>query len=114
MTSPPRALAARLAVVCAALLAGALGVVATFDVPVADSPLSYAQASDLARVVGLAAGVSLLVVGILAAALSHRPQVGVLFIAMSAVWFAQDLGALGDDAALLRRLVTGVRPSRRH
>src|SRR5829696_1551113 len=110
MTSPPSALGARLAVVCAAMLAGALGIVATFHIPVADSPLTYAQASDLARAVGPAAGVALLVAGVVAAALAHRPQVGFLVIAVSAVWFAQDLGALGDDAALLRRLATGVAP----
>ena len=110
MGSPPLALGTRLAVVGAAMLAAALGVVATFDIPVADSPLTYAQASDLARVVGLAAGVALLVVGVVAAVLAHRPQVGFLLIAVSAVWFAQDLGALGDDAALLRRLATGAAP----
>src|SRR5215207_1702084 len=110
MTSPPSALGARLAVVCAAMLAGALGIVATFHIPVADSPLTYAQASDQARAVGPAAGVALLVAGVVAAALAHRPQVGFLVIAVSAVWFAQDLAALGDDAALLRRLATGVAP----
>jgi signal transduction histidine kinase len=110
MGSPPLALGGRLAVVGAALVAAVLGLVATFDIPVADSPLTYAQASDLARVVGLAAGVTLLVVGVLAAALAHRPQVGFLLIAMSVVWFAQDLGALGDDAALVRRLATGAAP----
>jgi signal transduction histidine kinase len=108
--SPPLALGTRLAVVGAAMLAAALGVVATFDIPVADSPLTYAQASDLARVVGLAAGVALLVVGVVAGVLAHRPQVGLLLIAVSAVWFAQDLGALGDDAALLRRLAGGAGP----
>jgi signal transduction histidine kinase len=106
----PRALGARLAVVGAAMLTGALGVVATFDIPVADSPLTYAQASDLARMLGPAAGAALLVVGVAAAVLLRRPQVALLVIALSAVWFAQDLEALGDDAALLRRLATGAAP----
>jgi signal transduction histidine kinase len=110
MGSPRRALRSRLAVVGAAMLAGVLGLVATFGIPVADSPLTYAQASDLARVVGLAAGVTLLIVGVVAAVLAHRPQMGLLLIAVSAVWFAQDLEALGDDAALLRRLATGAAP----
>src|SRR4029453_1895037 len=110
MGSPRRALRSRLAGVGAAMLAGVLGVVATFGIPVADSPLTYAQAPDLARAVGLAAGVTLLIVGVVAAVLAHRPQMGLLLIAVSSVSFAQDLEALGDDAALLRRLATGAAP----
>ena len=90
----------------AALVVGAIATLAIFALPATEAPLTYRAASHGAQVVGLSAGVALVV----AALLRTRGSVALLLLALAAVWFAQDLEALGDSAALVRTIAGGAAP----
>src|SRR5512133_2100197 len=90
----------------AALAACAVGALALFAIPATDVPLTYHEASDAARVLGVLAGLAVIVAALIAA----RANLALLLLAMATSWFAQDLAALGDSGALLRSVATGVPP----
>jgi signal transduction histidine kinase len=89
----------------AALAALGIGALALFAIP-ANAPLTYRAASGAAQVLGVSAGAALVV----AALLSRRPALALLLLALAATWFAQDLEALGDSAALPRSLAGVIAP----
>src|SRR4051812_16088978 len=103
MVRPERSAAVKILSTIAALGIAAL---ALLDLPASDTPLTYRAASHAAQVVGVAAGVSLIV----AALLTTRVTVTLLLGALAAVWFGQDLAALGDAAALSRSIAGGAAP----
>src|SRR5512132_876685 len=84
----------------AALVAIGIAALALFALPASDSLLTYRDASRAAQVVGIGAGVALVV----AALLTARVTITLLLLALAAVWFGQDLAALGDSAALPRTI----------
>jgi signal transduction histidine kinase len=87
-----------------ALLAAGTAVGALFALPTSESPLTYRAESGAAALIGAAAG-GLLIAA--AAALGRHTPSGLL-LALAALWFAQDLPALGDSAALLRSVATAA------
>jgi signal transduction histidine kinase len=90
----------------AALAAIAIAALALFAIPASDLPLTYRETSHAAQVLGVGAGGVL----IIAALLTARATIALLLLALAAVWFGQDLAALGDSAALLRAVATGAAP----
>jgi signal transduction histidine kinase len=96
------------AVTAAAVVA--VAAIAIFGVEASGLPPTYRAASDTAQVAGIAAGLALVGAGLIAAALASRLAVGLLLVALAAVWFGQDLEALDDSGALLRSLATGAAP----
>src|SRR4051794_27509052 len=90
----------------AALVVIGIAALALFAIPASDSPLTYRAASHAAQVLGVGAGAALVV----AALLTPRVTITLLLLALAAVWFGQDLEALGDSAALLRTLAVGAAP----
>jgi signal transduction histidine kinase len=89
-----------------ALIAIGIAALALFALPASDSPLTYRAASPAAQVVGVGAGVALVV----AALVTARVTIALLLLALAAVWFGQDLAALGDSAALLRSIAEAAAP----
>jgi signal transduction histidine kinase len=83
-----------------------VAVLALFAIPASDVPLTYRGTSHAAQVLGIGAGVALIV----AALLAVRAMIALLLLALAAVWFGQDLAAIGDSAALLRAVATGAAP----
>ena len=81
-----------------------IAALALFALPASESPLTYRAASGAAQVLGIGAGAAL----VIAALLTARRMIALLLLALAAVWFAQDLGALGDSAALLRSVAGGA------
>jgi signal transduction histidine kinase len=90
----------------AALVALGIAALALLALPASESPLTYHAASGAAQVLGISAGAAL----IIAALLAPRPVTALLLLALAATWFAQDLVALGDSAALPRSLAGVVAP----
>src|SRR3954447_20184798 len=90
----------------AVLVVIGIAALALFAIPASDSPLSYRAASGSAQLVGIGAGAAL----VIAALLSARVTIALLLLALAALWFGQDLAALGDSAALLRSLAGGAAP----
>src|SRR4051812_8537676 len=89
----------------------ALGVVAVaalalFALPAKEVSLTYRDASPAAQLLGIGAGAALVVATLLKA----RGAIALLVLALAAVWFAQDLTALGDSGALLRSIAGGAAP----
>src|SRR4051794_33005977 len=95
MASPGRSAAVK---AVAALVVIGIAALALFAVPASDSLLTYRDASRAAQVLGIGAGAALVV----AALITARVTIALLLLALAAVWFGQDLAALGDSAALLR------------
>ncbi len=98
----------RSAAVAAAVALAVIAVagLAIFAIPASEVPLTYRAASPVARVVGLGAGAAL----VIAALMTTRGSVAVLLLALAAMWFGQDLAALGDSAALVRGVAGGAAP----
>src|SRR4051794_24149686 len=90
----------------AALVVIGIAAVALFALPASDSPLTYGAASGRARVLGVGAGAALVV----AVLLTARVTITLLLVALAAVWFGQDLAALGDSAALPRSIADAAAP----
>ena len=90
----------------AALVALGIAALALFALPASESPLTYRGASGAAQVLGVGAGAAL----VIAALLTARRMIALVLLALAAVWFAQDLGALGDSAALVRSVADGATP----
>jgi signal transduction histidine kinase len=88
-----------------AILAVGAAALALFAIPAGDDVWTYRQASGAAQLLGIAAGVAVAV-----SATFSRGLQRVLLLAMAAVWFAQDLEALGDSGAALRSLASGAAP----
>jgi signal transduction histidine kinase len=89
-----------------ALVVVGVAALALFAIPASDLPLTYRETSHAAQVLGIGAGVALIV-----AALRAVPAaIALLLLALAAVWFGQDLAALGDSAARLRAVATGAAP----
>ena len=86
----------RSAAVAAAVALAVIAVagLAIFAIPASEVPLTYRAASPVARVVGLGAGAAL----VIAALMTTLGSVAVLLLALAAMWFGQDLAALGEDA----------------
>ena len=98
----------RSAAVAAAVALAVIAVagLAIFAIPASEVPLTYRAASPVPRVVGLGAGAAL----VIAALMTTRGSVAVLLLALAAMWFGQDLAALGDSAALVRGVAGGAAP----
>jgi signal transduction histidine kinase len=90
----------------AALAALGIAALALLAIPANDAPLTYRAVSGAAQVLGVSAGAALVVAGLLSA----RPAIVLLLLALAAAWFAQDLQALGDSAAVLRSLAGVIAP----
>src|SRR5437867_3171700 len=88
----------------AALAVVGVAAIALFAIPASDSLLTYREASRAAQVLAVGAGAAL----VIAALLSPRAAIALLLLALAAVWFGQDLQALGDSAALLRSIAGGA------
>jgi signal transduction histidine kinase len=99
---------ARSAAVTAAAVLAVLGIaaLALFAIPTSESSLTYRAASGAAQVLGVSAGAALVV----AAVLNPWATIRLLLLALAAVWFAQDLEALGDSAAVLRSIAGVAAP----
>jgi signal transduction histidine kinase len=103
MASPGRSAAVK---ALAALVVIGIAVLALFALPASDSLLTYRAASRAAQVLGVGAGAALVV----AALLTARVTIALLLLALAAVWFGQDLAALGDSAALGRSIADAAAP----
>src|SRR5439155_3993862 len=90
----------------AALAVIGIAALALFAIRASDSPLTYRAASGAAQVLGISAGAAL----VIAALLNARAAIALRLLALAAVWFAQDLEALGDSQALLRSIAGGSAP----
>jgi hypothetical protein len=90
----------------AALAVIAIAALAIFAIPASEAPLTHRAASDGAQFVGVSAGAALVIASLLKA----KGYVALLLLALAAVWFAQDVAALGGSAALVRSIAgdTGV------
>jgi signal transduction histidine kinase len=97
MASPGRSVAVK---ALAALVVISIAALALFALPASDSLLTYRDASRAAQVLGVGAGAALVV----AALITARVTIALLLLALAAVWFGQDLAALGDSAALPRSI----------
>jgi signal transduction histidine kinase len=89
-----------------ALAVIAIAALAIFATPASEAPVTYRATSPVARVVGLGAGAAV----VAAALLRTRGPVALLLLALAALWFGQDLAALGDSAALIRSIAVGAAP----
>lgn len=96
----------RVVTAIAALAVCATAALAIFAIPTSESPLTYRAASPVAQVVGLGAGAAL----VIAALLKARGSVALLLLALAAVWFGQDVAALGDSASLVRSIAGVAAP----
>jgi signal transduction histidine kinase len=94
----------RVVVALAALATCALAALALFAIPATESSLTYREASGAAHLLGVVAGAAV----IAAALLNARTTIVMLLLALAALWFGQDLGALGDSGALLRSAATAT------
>jgi signal transduction histidine kinase len=103
MARPDRSAAVRAA--CALVVAG-IAALALFAIPSGDAPLTYRAASRAAEIVGLGAGTAL----VAASLLTTRVTIALLLLALAAVWFGQDLAALGDSAAAARSVAVASAP----
>jgi signal transduction histidine kinase len=99
---------ARSAVLVAALAAAtvAIAVVAIVALPAAGP--TYRAVSQAAEAVAIVAAVALVAAALATFVLTRRMPVALLLLALAALWFGQDLQALGDAAALIRSLATGI------
>jgi signal transduction histidine kinase len=103
MASPGRSAVVK---ALAALVVLGIAALALFAVPTSDSLLTYRDASRAAQVLGIGAGAALVV----AALLTARVTIALLLLALAALWFGQDLAALGDSAALVRSIADAAAP----
>jgi signal transduction histidine kinase len=90
----------------AALAVIAIAALAIFAIPASEAPLTHRAASHGAQIVGVSAGAAL----VIAALLKAKGYVALLLLALAAVWFAQDVAALGGSAALVRSIAGGAAP----
>ena len=90
----------------AALAAIGIAALALLAIPASESPLTYRAASGAAQVLGVGAGAAI----VIAALLNARAAIALLLLALAALWFGQDLAALGDSQAALRSLAVGAAP----
>ena len=98
-----------LVVAVAVAATAAIAAVAIFAIP-SQPPPTYRAASNAAQIIGIGAGAVLLIAAVAAFAVARRPAGALLLIAAAALWFAEDLQALGDSAALARSIATIVGP----
>jgi signal transduction histidine kinase len=103
MASPGRSAAVK---ALAVLVVIGIAALALFALPAIDSPLTYRAASRAAQLVGVGAGAALVVTALL----TGRVTITLLLLALAAVWFGQDLAALGDAAALPRSIADATAP----
>jgi len=98
----------RFSAVTAVVALAVLGIaaLALLAIPASDAPLTYRAASHAAQVLGVSAGAALIIAALLRPCLAPA----LLLMALAATWFAQDLEALGDAAALPRSLAAVVAP----
>ena len=96
-------------VAAAAAVPAGIAVVAIFTIP-GEPPATYRAAADAAQIVGIAAGTALVVAALAAFTVTRRAGAAILLLATAALWFAQDLQALGESAALARAIAAGVGP----
>ena len=83
-----------------------IAAIAIFVIPDSSPAATYRAASDAAQVLGIAAGAALIVAAVAAFVMTRRALAAMLLLAAAALWFAQDLQALGDSAALPRSIAT--------
>jgi signal transduction histidine kinase len=88
------------------LIVIAVAALALFAIPASDSPPTYRAASHAAQLLGVGAGLALLVATLATA----RVAIALPLLALAGLWFGQDLGALNDSAALLRSLAESASP----
>jgi signal transduction histidine kinase len=98
-----------LVVAVAVAVTAAIAAVAIFAIP-GQRPPTYRAASNAAHIVGIGAGAALIMAAVAAFAVARRPAGALLLIGAAALWFAEDLQALGDSAALARSIATIVGP----
>lgn len=98
-----------LVVAVAVAVTAAIAAVAIFAIP-GQPPPTYRAASNAAQIIGIGAGALLLIAAVAAFAVTRRAAGVFLLLAAVALWFAEDLQALGDSAALARSIATIVGP----
>ena len=91
------------------LVAATCALLALTAIPTGSLPTTYRAAWGPAASLGAIAGLALVAAGALAGILARWQIAGLLFAA-AAFWFAQDLEALGENAAAVRALAAAAAP----